>query len=71
MFFVIQRIDTKTGDEKAPVASSWGVVSMHDTQDDAETKASEVAKTAPGTFFVAEALTTLEVTLTMKSLAKR
>lgn len=60
MFFVIQLIETKTGDDENPIAQSWGVVSGHDDQASAEAAVMSVAKSAPGSFFIAQAVSTVK-----------
>jgi hypothetical protein len=69
MFFVVQRIETKSSEEGKDPQVQLGVVSEHDTQEDANKKADDVSKTAPGTFFVTKALAVWRPAPKMESIA--
>jgi len=51
MYWVIQSVENNTGAEPS---TNWGVVSAHDTRDEAEIAVLVAAKSFAGRFFVAE-----------------
>lgn len=63
MYFVIQGIGVK--DSKSV---SWGIVSVHESHDEAEKACWEAAQSASGTFYVAQGLGWLRAEYKMEAM---